>query len=229
MPPGGLESGAAGLHIAGTLPRQRTPLTLVLQSRAGWPPELRTLLEQYPREVWQRHRNLGATARFWLERHDGFRQLGGTLQTATAEFREGKLPPAEFRRFFAPRLQFFLESLEGHHQIEDHHYFPVFRAAETRFAKGFDVLEGDHEAIHAEILRVVESANELLRTMEGDPDARRAATDLYADASERLLKFLVRHLHDEEDLIVPVILDQGERKLLWDAGPDLDDDDTEGR
>ena len=44
-----------------------------------------------------------------------------------------------------------------------------------------------------------------------------AATDLYADASERLLKFLVRHLDDEEDLIMPVILDQGERKLFGSA------------
>ena len=124
------------------------------------------------------------------------------------------MPPEEFRRFFAPRLQFFLQNLEGHHQIEDQHFFPLFRAAEKRLVKGFDVLESDHEAIHAEIIRTVESANGLLRTMESDDDARRKATDAYADASERLLKFLVRHLDDEEDLIMPVILDQGERKLF---------------
>jgi len=198
-------------------------LTLDLQSRVGWPPELRTLLEKYPRELWPGHRNLGATARFWLDRHDGFRQLGGVLRTATAEFREGTLSPAEFRRFFAPRLQFFLENLEGHHYVEDHHYFPVFRAAEAQLAKGFDVLESDHEAIHAEIMRTVESANGLLRTMESDDDARRVATELYADTSERLLKFLVRHLDDEEDLIMPVILDQGERKLFGMPGYGMDD------
>lgn len=200
-------------------------MTLDLQSRLGWPPELRTLLEKYPREVWQGHGNLGATARFWLDRHDGFRDLGGTLKAATAEFREGILTPQEFRRFFAPRLQFFLQSLEGHHQIEDHHYFPVFRLAEVRLAKGFEVLEGDHEAIHAEIVRVVESANGLLRTMDSDADKLLAATDLYANTSERLLKFLVRHLDDEEDLIMPVILDQGERKLFWGAGLGMDDEE----
>jgi hemerythrin-like domain-containing protein len=193
-------------------------LTLDLQTRAGWPPEFRTLLEKYPREIWPGHKNLGATAQFWLDRHNGFRELGGVLVKATGEFREGKLLPTEFRRFFAPRLQFFLESLEGHHYVEDHHYFPVFRAAEAQLAKGFDVLEGDHEAIHAEIMRTVESANGLLRTMESDDDARRAATDLYAETSDRLLKFLVRHLDDEEDLIMPVILDQGERKLFGMAG-----------
>ena len=202
-------------------------MTLDLQSRVGWPPELRNLIEKYPREVWQGHRNLGATARFWLERHDGFRELGGVLKTATAEFRDGSLQPVEFRRFFALRLQFFLESLEGHHQVEDLHYFPVFRAAEARLAKGFDVLEGDHEAIHAEIMRTVESANGLLRAMQSDDDARRAATDSYADASERLLKFLVRHLDDEEDLIMPVILDQGERKLFGGYGLMMEEEDAE--
>ena len=134
---------------------------------------------------------------------------------ATEDFREAKLTPDEFRRFFAPRLQFFLQGLEGHHQIEDFQYFPIFRRAEPRLAKGFDVLEGDHEAIHADILRVVDAANELLGTIEGDADRRRAATDAYADTSETPAQGPLRHLDDEEDLIVPVILDQGERKLFY--------------
>jgi hemerythrin-like domain-containing protein len=190
-------------------------LSLKLDDRVGWPPDLRMLLEQYPREVWPGHANLGEIAQFWLERHNGFRELGGILQTATGEFREGQMAPEEFRRFFAPRLQVFLQSLEGHHQIEDHHYFPVFRAAEERLGRGFDVLESDHETIHESIMRVVGAANELLGKMESDADARRAATDLYADAGGTLLNYLHRHLNDEEDLIVPVIIDQGERKLFW--------------
>ncbi len=190
-------------------------LSLDLQSRAGWPEELRVLIERYPREAWTGHGNLGEVAQFWLDRHAEFRALGKMLAQATEDFREAKLTPDAFRRFFAPRLQFFLQGLEGHHQIEDFQYFPIFRRAEPRLLKGFDVLEGDHEAIHADILRVVEAANGLLRTLEGGSDALRAATDAYAETSGRLLKSLVRHLDDEEDLIVPVILDQGERKLFY--------------
>jgi hypothetical protein len=63
--------------------------------------------------------------------------------------------------------------------------------------------------------------------MEGDADARRAATRRCADAGERLLKRLVRHLDDEEDLIIPVILDQGERKLFFAPGPMADDEFAE--
>jgi hypothetical protein len=190
-------------------------MSLKLDVREAWPPELRPLLEKYPREVWPGYANLGETARFWLERHQGFRDLGASLRRATSDFREDKLAPDEFRRFFAPRLQFFLQSLEGHHQIEDLHYFPIFRAAESRLARGFDVLENDHEVIHADILRVVDAANGLLGKMASDGDARHAATELYASESERLLKGLARHLDDEEDLIVPVILDHGERKLFY--------------
>ena len=202
-------------------------MSLDLQSRNGWPDELRLLIDRYPREIWTGHANLGEMAQFWLERHQSFRDLGKALSGATDDFREGKMPSEAFRRFFAPRLQFFLQNLEGHHQIEDLHFFPLFRTAEKRLIKGFDVLEGDHEAIHAEIIRTVESANGLLRTIESDGDARHKATDAYADASEKLLKFLVRHLDDEEDLIMPVILDQGEREVFGMAGFGMDNKDAE--
>jgi hypothetical protein len=188
-------------------------LTLDLERRAGWPAELRTLLDRYPREAWEGHANLGEVARFWLARHAAFRRLGAALAAATREFREDRLGAHAFRRFFAPRLQLFLESLEGHHQVEDLHYFPVFRAAEPRLAKGFDVLERDHGAIHSDIVAAGESAAALLRALD-DESARRAATDAYAAANGRLLDRLLRHLDDEEDLIVPVILDQGERRLF---------------
>ena len=183
-----------------------------LDIRTGWPHDLRVLLEQYPREVWPGHANLGQMAQFWLQRHDGFRELGRALQTATADFRGGLITPRDFQGWFATRLQFFLSQLHEHHQVEDYHYFPVFRAAEARLAAGFDGLENDHEAIHAAIMRTVESANGFLQSL-GDADKQRFAGDAYADVSDKLLKQLLQHLGDEEDLIVPVILDRSEQAL----------------
>ena len=46
-----------------------------------------------------------------------------------------------------------------------------------------------------------------------DADRLRFAGDAYADASDRLMILLGRHLDDEEDLIVPLILDRGEHDL----------------
>jgi hemerythrin-like domain-containing protein len=187
--------------------------SLDLARRSGWPEDLRVLVSRYPREQWAGHAKLGEMARFWLARHAMFRELTAMIRQIEKEFLAGRLPPQEFAGAFVPRLQFLLSQLEVHHQIEDYHYFPIFRAADARLARGFDVLEGDHHAIHADMARVAETANALLRALAGDADSLRARTDDYAAASGTLLKGLLRHLDDEEDLIVPLILDRGEAAL----------------
>jgi len=185
---------------------------LALAEREGWPPELRALVERYPRDTWQSHENLGGMAQFWLSRHAMFRELSASIAQGTARFQDGQTPAADFARWFAPRLQFFLEQLHAHHQIEDFHYFPIFRVADQQLARGFDVLEADHAVLHENIDRSVETANALIRAV-GDAEAVKAAGDAFAQVGDTLLKGLVRHLDDEEDLIVPLILDRGEDKL----------------
>jgi len=187
--------------------------SLALARRSGWPEDLRVLVARYPREQWQGHANLGEMARFWLSRHEMFRELATMIAAIEAEYRSGALPAAEFPRQLVPRLQFLLQQLGVHHQIEDLHYFPIFRAAEARLARGFDVLEGDHHAIHADMAATAETANALLRALAGEPHALKRCGDDYAQASGMLIKGLIRHLDDEEDLIVPLILDRGEEAL----------------
>jgi len=167
---------------------------LHLDTRAGWPQDLRLYLERYPRPLWPGHANLGEMARFWLEIH-------------------GRIPAEEFRAWLAPRLQTLLSHLHGHHQIEDYQFFPLFSAAEPRLVRGFEVLERDHEQIHASIVAVVETANTLLRAVPADLDRIRGAGDAYARNSDALLRRLDRHLGDEEDLIIPLILERGEAAL----------------
>jgi hypothetical protein len=186
---------------------------LSLVRRSGWPDDLRVLISRYPREQWDAHANLGEMARFWLSRHAMFRELSGAIEQITAQFRAQVLPPAEFARQFVPRLQFMLDQLNVHHQIEDLHYFPIFRVADTRLVRGFDVLEGDHHHIHADMARTAENANALLQALRADADTLRRCSDAYAGSSGALIRGLVRHLDDEEDLIVPLILDRGEDAL----------------
>lgn len=190
-----------------------TASALDLESRLGWPEDLRVLLNQYPREVWPRHPNLGRLARFWLDIHNGFRAYAAMLQESAGDFREGRVTPERFRAEFAPRLQVFLSHLEGHHQIEDFQFFPLFSAAEPRLVRGFEVLESDHEAIHAAMDILVETANGFLRAPAGDSDRMRYAGDAFVGSGERLIRMLGRHLDDEEDLIVPLILERSEAGL----------------
>jgi hemerythrin-like domain-containing protein len=180
-----------------------------LDQRAGLPGDLVWLYERYPREIWRGHANLRGIAEFWLKRHDMFREVGAMLAIGITQFRENDQPPAEFARWLAPRIRFFLGELEGHHTVEDHHYFPVFKQAEARLARGFDLLDSDHHVIHAALERNADVANRFFGQLASAQEARKAA-ERYADENERLVALLHRHLEDEEDLIVPMILDRGE-------------------
>ncbi|HMN84881.1 MAG TPA: hemerythrin domain-containing protein [Bauldia sp.] len=185
---------------------------LDIATRSAWPPELRFLVERYPRQAWDAHANLGDMARFWLSIHDGFRGFADSLAAGALDFREDRIGAAEYRRWLAPRLRYFLSGLEHHHQIEDHSFFPVFGTVEPRLVRGFDVLERDHGTIHAAMDEMVATANAFLAEAT-DRDALRRAADRYAGAGDRLQALLLRHLDDEEDLVIPLILERGEGAL----------------
>lgn len=198
--------------------------------RAGLPAELRVLIEKYPRDVWMGHSNLGEMARFWLQRHDMFREIGGILRNCMDAYRAGEADAAAFQGQLIRPLQFFLSELNTHHQVEDYHYFPHFRAADARLRPGFAILDADHHVIHDSIEQTVAVANHMLKAFatqqggstllsaSGAPiekvsDGFRKAVDDYAAVSERLIAQAVAHLLDEEDLIIPLILERGEVAL----------------
>jgi hemerythrin-like domain-containing protein len=124
-----------------------------------------------------------------------------------------KSSAGEFASWFAPRINFFLNQLFGHHHIEDHHYFPVFMRAEPRLKRGFDILDSDHHILHEALENNADSARKFLVALQNGRDQARQEADSYTAQTEELVAMMLRHLEDEEDLIVPVILDQGERKL----------------
>jgi hypothetical protein len=187
-----------------------TTISTELEQRFGLPDDLYFLLQRYPREEWRGHANIGGMASGWLQRHDMFRDLGGMLTSVIGDYREGKLQAPQFAQFFAPRLNFFLGELDAHHNVEDHHYFPVFANAEKRLKPGFDILDADHHIIHEALARNAEAANAFLRALQQDADKQRFAADSYANENSRLVAMLTRHLADEEDLIIPLMLDRGD-------------------
>lgn len=189
------------------------PADVALDTRTGLPDDLKHLIARYPRDVWTSHANLGEMAQFWLSRHAMFRELGTAIDEAGAHFRNDRVGAREFAGFFAPRLQFFLQQLHAHHHVEDDHYFPIFRRADERLVRGFEILDSDHDTLGAGIEASATAANRFLRALEGPSDELARAADDYAAAGATLLRGLMRHLDDEEDLIVPLILDRGEQAL----------------
>jgi hypothetical protein len=70
--------------------------------------------------------------------------------------------------------------------------------------RGFELLDADHHALDGHIHGLAGAANAFLQSV-GQPGERDRAGELNA-ALAGFETFLDRHLVDEEDLIVPVIL-----------------------
>lgn len=175
-----------------------------LESRTGLPDALRVLVTQYPRDIWESHRNFDGLTRFWMERHLMFRDLNARATALCAAHLDGQMDPRDFGGQMAQTLGTLLNQLHGHHQIEDVHYFPRLATLDARLSPGFALLDTDHHALDGHIHALADSANAALRALRDGP-ARTEATALAANL-QRFESVLDRHLTDEEDLVIPTIL-----------------------
>ncbi len=186
------------------------PLTdpdLALDVRTGLPDALRVLLEEYPRAGWEADPGFEGLIRFWLDRHLMFRRMMAML-TEEAEGRiDGRIDPRQYAQQLARLGGRFVNELHGHHMIEDHHYFPALATKDRRIETGFELLDADHHAIDPMLQLFADGANRILRA-EGPVQGRDATGAFLADL-RRMDRMLDRHLTDEEELIVPVILKYG--------------------
>lgn len=189
------------------------PEQLLLPNRRRLPAEVAYLRDKHPAPQWRTHGNYGELAAFWLQVHQSLREQGRALQQATLDFREGRRDATQFQQYFMPRLGHYLQHLEGHHHIEDAHYFPRFRSLDRRMIYGFDLLENDHEIIHDTLLASAGSARAFMQDLARGHDAARHGADAYADTADRLLALLEQHLGDEEELVIPAVLEHSERPL----------------
>jgi hypothetical protein len=187
-------------------------MDLALETRDGLPEALHVLLRDYPREAWEQDPHFHGLVSFWLGMHLHFRDALAGMRGDAEAVLDGTLDP----QAWAPRLARvgagFVEHLHGHHGIEDGHYFPLLAARDARLLRGFEILDRDHHALDGHLDAFVGDANAAIRAVQGGPDPR-AQAGRFHDNLLRLDRFLDRHLLDEEDLIVPVILRDGEAGL----------------
>ena len=175
---------------------------LTLASRTGLPAEFCYLRDQFPRARWTA--TLDETAAFWMQMHAGFRDHQAHMDGLIGQWRvDGDL--TALHRSLIPALQSFLQHLDGHHRIESGQYFPMMRTIEPRIGAGIDLLDREHDAIHETLEALFQSGLAFHQAMVAKaPDA--------ADKADRLSDLIIgnarpmlRHLEDEEDIIIPLI------------------------
>ena len=173
---------------------------------APMPAEMHLLLRDYPRHIWEAHPGFGEKTQHWLGAHQMFRRLGTLLRSETERYLDRSRDPDSY----AARLSYYgdalVRNLRGHHGWEDHSYFPELSAADPRFDTGLEILEQDHEALDAVLDRFTRVANRTIKLIQLEETAARDEAGALHTEAEAIEAFLARHLSDEEELAVPIIL-----------------------
>jgi len=154
------------------------------------PEEMRVLLAEYPRESWETHPGFHEKTIHWLGAHQMFRRLAATVREDTESYLDGNKEAREYTGRLSYYGGMLVNYLHGHHGWEDHSYFPELSAADSRFDAGLAILEKDHVVL-----------NQVL-----DDFTRTAEAGKLHTVSLAIETLLQRHLGDEEELAVPIIL-----------------------
>ena len=174
---------------------------------APMPNDMRILLDLHPRKSWESHPGFREKTRNWMAAHLMFRRLAELVRSETGQYLDRTLEPEAF----AARLSRFgnrlVGNLHGHHGWEDFEFFPELSAADPRFDRGLELLENDHRDLDTVLDDFTRSANRVIKLIDLDDNAT-ALNEAGAllNAAQTIETFLERHLTDEEDLAVPIIL-----------------------
>lgn len=181
-------------------------MTHNIDTRTGLPAEMQLLLRDYPRAAWPGHPNFARSIQNWMGAHQMFRQLGEIVQGETELYLAKDRDPDAYAARLSRYGNLLVGNLHGHHTWEDRAFFPELGAADDRFHEGLEMLESDHLALDEVLDRFTRGANRVIKLIELDEAQAREEAKPLRDVAEEIGGFLHRHLTDEEELVVPIIL-----------------------
>ncbi|MEM8731214.1 MAG: hemerythrin domain-containing protein [Pseudomonadota bacterium] len=181
-------------------------LDTVTMRTADMPEEMRLLLNTYPRDSWDTHPGFKEKTQAWMRAHEMFRQLARKVRLDSEGWLDQTVDDDDYARDLSRFGGALVGNLHGHHGWEDHSYFPELSAADSRFDAGLDLLEKDHADLDQVLDTFTRQANRVIQLMRLDPGQVRDEVGPLHGTAETIEVFLKRHLSDEEDLAVPIIL-----------------------
>lgn len=172
--------------------------------RDGLPLAIRPTLLEESKSNWQKHPRFAGKARFFMNIH---RQLLDGADWLAAQSEQLLEVPQSVLRDQTRAIGLtantgrLLSFAHGHHEIEDHGYFPQFAQLYPQLDRALSLLDGDHQVLD-ETLQGVETA------IAQAGDGRDQMAQLHSHAAA-LKKIMHRHITDEEDVIIPIFLRHG--------------------
>ena len=171
------------------------------------PEGMRVLLETHPRGSWDSHPGFRERTRQWMAAHQMFRRLAELVRSDAEQY----VDRSKDTEVYVKRLSRFgnqlVGNLHGHHGWEDREFFPELSTADPRFDRGLELLENDHRNLDLVLADFTRSANRVIKLIDlnDGTEALNEAGEVVTHA-QTIEQLLARHLTDEEDLAVPIIL-----------------------
>lgn len=170
------------------------------------PDEMQILLDKYPRETWNAHPNFKQATKNWLGAHKMFRALSEAVRQDAEQYLDKQINPQDYAARLSYRGNALVGNLHGHHGWEDYSYFPELSAADPRFDSGLQILENDHLILDKVLNDFTDAAIRTLEYIESDEKAAFDKVGKVYEGAQFIENLLTRHLQDEEELAVPIII-----------------------
>jgi len=167
---------------------------------------MQVLLADYPRASWPGHPHFATSVQNWMGAHSMFRRLGEITRVETENYLSRDRSAEEFSARLSYYGNILTRNLHGHHTWEDRQFFPELRGADPRFSSGLETLEKDHETLDGTLDEFTRQANRVIKLVDLDEAQARDEAGPMQETIARIEQILNRHLADEEDLVVPILL-----------------------
>ena len=183
-----------------------------VEQRKGLPAVIKSLLLPLERAQWSQHARYGGKASFFIKYHGDLLATAAYLKHSLAILLDSSQAVFNWQQLKEPlsAAQYLVDRAHNHHRIEDQVYFPQFRKIMPQLSKGIDLLDKDHKSLDlvlndlsTRVMSMVMTLN--LNLNQGDVINKQQVNAL-TDNVLHLQRILQMHLHDEEEVIIPIFL-----------------------
>ena len=179
-----------------------------VEQRKGLPDVIKNLLLPLEREQCSEHTRYGGKASFFIQYHGDLLATAAYLKQSLQVLLDSAQGVFNGQQLKGPlsAAQYLVDRAHNHHRIEDQVYFPQFRKIMPQLSKGIDLLDKDHKTLDLALDDLSTRVMSMVMTLNQGDVIDKQQVKVLTDNILYLQRILQRHLHDEEEVIIPIFL-----------------------